>query len=294
MKLNKTIKKKRCSPYAEDVKINEKSCLSGTVMQKIKKSYNKKNPSRRITHRNPNKIWKELTSLKPKCETELCWLNEIENKQTREEIVKEFYAPNKPMEWKENPNEWLSNYDILDVINQYEKIHKNFKFFGPTPINFNSPDMNYKDKCVWEELCNFNLENHINNGINKMGVVFNLSKQGESGSHWVSLFIDIKNKMIFYFDSNGDSCPNEIKELINTVKNQGLKKKIIFKEIYNTFEHQQSNTECGMYSLYFIITMLTEKINNKKKSMRTIIHHFTKNRIPDDLVFKHRNLYFNE
>ena len=36
MKLNKTIKKKRCSPYAEDVKINDKSCLSGTVMEKIK------------------------------------------------------------------------------------------------------------------------------------------------------------------------------------------------------------------------------------------------------------------
>ena len=57
--------------------------------------------------------------------------------------------------------------------------------------------MNDKEKCVWDDLCNFSLNKYINKKIDKIGVIFNLAKQGEEGTHWVSLFLDIKNKYIF-------------------------------------------------------------------------------------------------
>lgn len=291
---NKT-KKKNCSPIGEEIKLNESTCLSAEVIQKIKQSFNKKNPEKKIKYRNPYKIIERLKMEKPNCESDICWLNEIEEENKRKEIIEVFYAPKAPKEWKKNPDEWLSNYDILDVLNQYEKKYQNFKVIGPTPINFDSTDIYNNDKCVWEDLCKFSLSSRDLSNKDKIGIIFNLAKQGETGTHWVSLFVDLKNKIVLYFDSNGDECPEEIKKLINRIKGEGKKKGIILKEIYNKMEHQQSNTECGMYSLYFIITMLEERINKKKiKNVNSLIKHFTKQRIPDEFVFKHRNIYFNE
>ncbi len=290
----KTIKKKRCSPYAEDIKINNETCLSKDIILKLKASYNKNNEDK-IKYRNLNKIWDALKERKPNCDSEICWLNEIKNEATKKSIVSTLYAPDQPKEWSKNPDEWLSNYDILEVLTQYEYKHTNFKFIGPTPINFNSQDMNDKKQCVWNELCKFKLINYIKKKKDKIGIIFNLAKQGDTGTHWVSLFIDIKNQFILYFDSNGDACPPTIYELIQTIVNQGKTHGIKFKDIYNKIEHQQTNTECGMYSLYFIISLVTETINDTKiKNMDKLINHFIKQRIPDYLVFKHRKIYYNE
>jgi hypothetical protein len=55
------------------------------------------------------------------------------------------------------------------------------------------------------------------------------------------------------------------------------------------------NTECGMYSLYFIITLLTGKTGEGKmlKDYKEKQKYFNSSRIPDEYVFKHRNIYFN-
>lgn len=294
IKGGRTLKKKRCSPYAEEIKISDKSCLSRDIILKLKNSFNKHH-QKKIKSKTTSKIWEDLKKNKPQCESEMCWVNEIENNTVKENILEVFYAPNQPKEWKKNPDEWLSNYDILEVVNQYEYNYKNFKFIGPTPINFNSPDIRNKKNCVWNELCNFNLDYYIKNKIDKIGVIFNLAKQGDPGTHWVSLFINLKRKFILFFDSNGDPPPPEVYQLIEKIKKQGNKNKIKFKFIHNKLEHQQSNTECGMYSLYFIITLLSEKIDGKKiNSTEKLINHFVKDKIPDYFVFKHRNIYFNE
>ena len=60
-------------------------------------------------------------------------------------------------------------------------------------------------------------------------------------------------------------------------------------------EHQMENTECGMYSLYFIISMLTGK--NEIKTFHNLtdkIDFFRKRRIPDKYVNKFRKIYFNK
>ena len=85
IKGGKTLKKKRCSPYAEEVKLSDKSCLSRDVLLKLKSSYNKHH-SNKIKSKNTTKIWEDLKKNKPQCESEMCWINEIEN-----DTVKKIY-----------------------------------------------------------------------------------------------------------------------------------------------------------------------------------------------------------
>ena len=105
----------------------------------------------------------------------------------------------------------------------------------------------------------------------------------KDGEHWISLFINIKKKYIIYFDSNGNPPPKEVKELITKITKQGKQIGIDFDVLINTLEHQKTESECGMYCLYFIIQMLTDK--NKDS--------FLRNKIPDEEVFDLRKKYFN-
>jgi Ulp1 family protease len=89
--------------------------------------------------------------------------------------------------------------------------------------------------------------------------------------------------MIVYFDSNGNVPPKEVKELIKTIQDQGKHIGIDFNVFENTVEHQRTDSECGMYSLYFIIQMLKDKD----------VEYFLNNRIDDGQVFKMRSEYFN-
>ena len=82
----------------------------------------------------------------------------------------------------------------------------------------------------------------------------------------------------------------------------------------NHFSHQKQNTECGMYSIYFIISMLLRRVDiladpnsdqtggneEVKKSdemphtmnLKELLHYFTKQRIPDSFVFQYRQHLF--
>jgi hypothetical protein len=207
------------------------------------------------------------------------------NTKLEKELLDNF-APESPSEWKKNPNEWLSSIDILEVMNQYEKQYKCFDFLGPSPIDYDTKKL--YGECVWDELCNFKLQDYINKGCNKIGVIFNLDPHYKGGSHWVSLFIKIKCKTIFYFDSAGEPIPAQIHKFVNTVIKQGkeLSTPIHFKFDQNyPVEHQYGNTECGIYSLFFIIHMLEDKITG---------HYLKTHILKDEYMEKFRKIYFNE
>ena len=56
------------------------------------------------------------------------------------------------------------------------------------------------------------------------------------------------------------------------------------------------NNECGMYSLFFIVTMLTNKIDEPNKifnNYKDKIEFFKKERITDSYMNKYRNIFFN-
>ena len=171
-------------------------------------------------------------------------------------------------------------------MKQYEKAYKCFDFIGPTPIDFDKKKL--YGECVWEELCNFDLKQQIKEGKTKIGIIFNTDPHDKPGKHWISMFINIKKGKIFFFDSVGDTAPDEIKEFVERIKNQGkqLNPKINF--VYDEnhpVEHQYGNTECGIYSIFFIVHMLEDKLTS---------HYLKTHILKDKYMEKFRKIYFND
>jgi hypothetical protein len=232
------------------------------------------------------------------CNKEDCWLTEIDDQSNRKKIDEYIFAPDHPDEWNKNPNEWLSNFDIYDVLKQYMKKYPKFYSPHPTTIDFDSKPNDMGGNCVSNDLCTFNLEKLVKSGKTKFGIVFNKSPHTSSGSHWVSLYIDVVDEFIFFMDSAGNEIPKQIKAFVERITNQGLAMtKPIKLHFYENcpLEHQMGTTECGMFSLFFIITMLTNRVGEKVfKNFVYKINFFKDRRIPDKYVFRFRKIYFNE
>lgn len=281
-----------CSPMIGKKSIHN-SCYTPDILVTIRNAYNDANPNNKIETDKPTQIWKELNTRLTKCKTEDCWLNQLKDENLKKKIDRYIFAPDKPYEWNDNPNEWLSNFDIFNVLEQYEITYPNFDFIGPTPIDFDT--ILYKSKCVDNDLCRINMKNMLKKGKTKIGIIFNLDKHDKSGSHWVSLFADLDEHIIFYFDSAGSRVPKEIHKLAMRIKTQCKDMGIPMRFIQSyPAEHQDGTTECGMYSLFFIITMLTGKTAfHDKMTTKDKIELFKKHKIPDDYVEQYRNIYFN-
>ena len=90
-----------------------------------------------------------------------------------------------------------------------------------------------------------------------------------------------------FFDSAKGGIPKEIKRFVETVKDQGLKQNepIKFKFLTNKSDHQQGDTECGVYSIHFIIEML-ESFKSVKR--------FLYGNIPDKEMENLRPKLFNK
>jgi hypothetical protein len=276
----------RCSPKEKN-KINEYSCYTDEALYKLRNLWNIRHPDAIINSNEPKEIWSNLHHyMKKACNRESCWLKQnFARGKVDNELLEEF-APISPQEWKENPNEWLSSMDIIKVMKQYEKAYKCFEFIGPSPIDYDTKKL--YGECVWDELCHFNLADQIKKGKTKIGVIFNLDPHHKSGSHWVSLFINLKKKEIFFFDSVGDPIPPEIQRFVGKVLEQGhmMEPKIICKFDQNhPVEHQYGNTECGIYSIYFIVHMLEDKITK---------HYLKTHILKDNYMQKFRKVYFND
>jgi len=283
---NKHFKKLKCSPTNEN-ELNSFTCYDKDDLIELKEIWNARHPDKLMTSNEPKEIWKELKNYYSNiCNKESCWVKQmVKNSKLKKDLLDSF-APKSPDEWKKNPNEWLSSLDIIQVMNQYEKKYKNFDFIGPSPIDYDTHMLN--GKCVWEELCHFNLSTHLKNGYDKIGVIFNTDTHDKGGEHWVSLFIDIKKKIVFFFDSVGDPIPKQIKKFVDDVIKQGKELdnpiNLIFDQNHPV-EHQKGNTECGMYSLYFIIHMLKNKISS---------NYLKTHKLDDKYVEKFRKIYFND
>jgi len=291
------LKPMKCAPAVIGKSSKRDSCLTDSVLVQLKNAYNNNHPDTRILSTKPTKIWSDLQKRLPFCKKEDCWLEQIHDKNVRDEIDRRIFAPDKPEKWKLNPSTWLTNVDIVRVLKQYEEHYPSFKCIGPSPIDFDTRPIERNNECVSKELCDFDLNALINAGKRQFGIVFNLDKHDQSGSHWVSLFIDMNDRFLFFLDSNGDPIPNEIDVLAKRIIQQAADLpesiELLFHENH-PMEHQKENNECGMYSLFFIITMLTNKTSHRTfTNANDKISFFKQKRIPDKFVFKLRNLYFN-
>jgi hypothetical protein len=283
-KKNKSIKyiKESCSPKKKGDQLSF-TCYTSEALFKLKKVWNVRHPDQIIKSNKPREIWEKLREFtKNTCSTESCWLRHqcIKNDLDKSMWDNNF-APYSPKNWSKNPQEWLTSTDIQKVMAQWEKAYPNFIFIGPSPINYD--EHLAFNECVWEELCKFSLMNYRKQGVTKIGVIFNLDKHYQPGSHWVALFIDGEKKKIYYFDSYGDDIPSHIDKFSKEVSRQSEIMGEKYEIIISKNRHQYGNSECGMYSLFFLVQLL----------QGTSHATFEKYRIPDKKMIELRKKFFN-
>jgi hypothetical protein len=187
---------------------------------------------------------------------ERTFLNKLPiNDQEKADLARRFLRPAAPASWKEDPDMWLDSNNISAVMNQYEDAYPDFEFMGPFPIDFAAPDP-YQDgqekKCLMTEICELRVTKALENGTKSIGIVYNLDPHFKSGSHWVANYIDIAGHKCYYMDSYGMAPPMQVARFMKWLTTQDPKMKLV----YSSRRLQFSNTECGMYCIFFIIRML--------------------------------------
>ena len=287
-KIKKSFNKNHCSPNKSK---NTLSCIDHDILLKIAHIFNKFYNAN-INLNDKKKLYKQISekiSSMSDCKSENCWitLHEIIRHLNSDELnrFKNSFRPQMPQSWSKNNNTWLSTSDIEKVLKQYEEHHKDFKCYGALPMDFKLRSGN---SCVSGDLCNINLKQHMDTGKNKIGSVFNLDDHDEPGSHWVSMYMELtpccrEKPSIYYFDSIADKPTKEIKELVDNLSEQ-------YKSLtggdmdflYNDIQHQKRNTECGIYSIHFITSMLEN--NNFEDYIKKIKS--------DDYMNKYRDFYY--
>jgi hypothetical protein len=269
---------------------NSSSCFDFEALVKIAKSWNKDHPKSedkikipvRDNHKNKKTLWNHIDrKLRGTCTTEWCWIEQDFVRKVGNSELEALFRPKMPRSWRKNKYEWLSSIDIESVMSQYEGKYPDFKFIGPVPIDF---DYQYEfGKCIVNELCKINLKNLLKRKITKVGIIFNLDKHDQPGSHWVAMYMDLNKKVVYYFDSYGSSPPSEVQVLIERLQEQSEELGFELKYDYSKIRHQYENSECGVYSIYFITQLLEEK-----KTFSSMQKH----RISDKVVNDKRNYFF--
>ena len=301
----------KCAP-SKNFDNDNNTCFTTDQLLKMVKSYNKyiTNENNKIKLENlkyltdSNKLKKYLLSELIKKLPDTCKSQECLLKEEFVLILDDFdllYNTLRPL-GPLKKTKWLSSSDINQIMLQYTFKYPEFQFFGALPIDFELIELpiNYKTNVFYNTLCNM-----YNNKKYKIGFVLNLDNHTQSGSHWVALYANLKNKQIYFFDSYAYKPEIEIVKLMSIIaywinSNNCNKKKHHLQDYsldfdngicnkysnidikYNNIRHQFKNSECGVYSVNFIIRLLLNHTFND------IINEKTS----DDEINKCRETYF--
>ena len=276
--------KNNCAPCREKNKNNDnnmQTCYSMNSLVKIAKAWNTTNKSKKIKitpQISKKKLWNDIQKkLHSACnKNETCWKKQDFVKKLNDiEIQMNTFKPDYPEEWLADNHTWLNTYDIYYVMKQYEKANKDFVFLGPIPS-----DCPTKIHC---ELTNLDLIKLKKKNINKVGIIYNLDVSTGGGTHWVAVYIDNVNNEINYYDSYGSKSILLIDKFLEKLVDKYKKNSINPVVIYNDTRHQYGGSECGMYSMNFIL----ERLHGKT------MYQISKMKIPDVRMVYLRNLLYN-
>ena len=290
----------KCAPGKNYV---DGSCFTKKDLNIITLALNENINSNEKVNQNQNK--KELVNdLEKKfkenynCNDQKCWLSQkFIKKLNNQDLSKYTFRPKGPS----GKTSWLSTTNINEVIDQYEKKHDDFLYLGTVPYDFDDlDDLGIKS---------LDFKQTQKDGINKLGMVINLDYHYQSGSHWVALYTDLDKNQVYFFDSFAKKPRKKIKEFINRITkyiykknfkenlninktlkklegggtNEQIKNLSNFDIKFNNIQHQFKNSECGVYSINFIIRLANGE------SFDSITQNITK----DDQMNLCRQVYFD-
>ncbi len=192
------------------------------------------------------------------CTTESC----VVQRYADQDIVERLFLPRGPRE----STDWLSNVNIDSALSQYEPFNyyhipfqmRDFANSDNELSRADFPALSKKYKCA--------------------GCALNTDVSSGRGKHWVSFFVDFVNGTVEYFDSGGIPAPDEFVALV--VK---CARVLNYKDVFlTTVQHQRENTECGVYTLYYITSRI----------MGVPFSKFRGARISDEEMQHRRKLFF--
>ena len=299
---------KNCAP---GVNFEKGSCINKKLLNEIVDNFNKNYQDEKIDKTNEKD--ELVNNLEDKfkekfgCKDQICWLNQsFVKKMNNKDLQKFTFRPVGP----KRKLDWLSTTNINDVIDQYEKKYKNFIFLGAVPYDFQELRQLEMGEIDFNKLINgdMNEEHNKNEKISQFGMVINLDPHDKPGSHWVALYTNFDKNQIYFFDSFGKKPKNKIKKFINKIAkfiyqrkyNKNLPINKLLKDLkggnsskeinninefdirYNNIQHQVENTECGVYSINFIVRLVGGETFDE----------ITNNILKDDFMNNCRNTYF--
>lgn len=235
------------------------------------------------------------------CDSESCILTNprfttfvTETIGSKDIINKELIINFKTKGPRDNTN-LLSNTNIDETLIRWGKKFTNFFPCPFSMIDFNIilnkfGTINLKD-IMTNKLSYTDLLSVSHNGpFNTFGCVLNTDTSNGPGKHWVCIFVDCRSDLLWtieYFNSSGNPPCNDVVEWmecqrknLSEIHDINYIKTITVTNIV----HQKSNTECGMYVLYYIRSRLDD----------IPYHYFLTNRIVDNDVTQFRKHIFRK
>lgn len=207
----------------------------------------------------PGSSQKEIfAKLKKKynCDDEVCILEQPDIKavvgnSVIANTIAEYFKPDGPR----NNNNWFSNDDIDNVLEQIEKKYteKNFKHIEFQMIDFEKTN---------SKLAQLDWPKEYAAGFRSFGTVFNTDVSTGRGQHWMSVYASFQDEddvfTIEYFNSSGELPMNQLHTWMKKVKHlwQPFFKKPILDIVSTRIINQFDNWSCGAYALYYIISRL--------------------------------------
>jgi len=281
----------KCAP---NIKKQDGSCFTLDYLQILAENYNKLYNDKINIINDKKQLLKNLTNKmrnRYNCMEQSCWLktdvvNTIKESDIKNDIKKYTFRPDGP----KKQFEWLSTRDIDKVMSQYERKYNKFIFLGALPNDFEDlPFLGIQDINLSE----------VKKETPIIGAVINLDIHTQSGSHWVALYAHLDENKIYYFDSFGKKPGKRIRNFSNKLlkfmhsnnTNGNFNTKDFLKKYksshmydirYNKTQHQFKNSECGVYSMNFLIRLLNGE------DFDSIVDNITN----DDDMNKCRNIYF--
>ncbi len=279
----------KCAPHLE---FSNGSCIPLEILIHMAESYNKYQENNNTKYKNnlikldsrldtlyPDDYKKYLLSeFKNRFEgDQKDWIKskylELMDEEIKDHLENKTFRPDGP----QGRFDWLSTLDINQVLYQYEEKYPDFKFLGAVPMDF--ADLDY---LPFKKL---NFDDFDKEGIKRIGVIFNTDKSFQSGKHWISLFCDFDKAQVYFSDSMGTRPPKEVNTFMKSLEDHiKLKKKYDIDIRYNKTQHQEGNSECGVYSINFILRLLKGKT----------FDHITTKKLKDHQVNKCRIKYFGK
>lgn len=247
---------------------------------------------------------------------EYAWIEGVPSLSSRRAShLKRKLRPKVPDTWRRVRNlsdTWLTNFDIENVLRQYEIADGAFKLLAIANKDLRrcaSCNVRHGSNSTAEDdevhrTCRSLLETDLttklaSDNITRIACVFNTGTHDGEGIHWVALYVDLDARVALYYDPIG--CPpfEDVNVFLDHL--DALSVDVNLRRLFydgsraENGSHQRpgSSGECGVYCIYFIERMLEASASSTNEhEIQDEFASFARSDIPQEVIVKLRRRFF--